>query len=123
MTAMSSPNPAARSFVRIAILGGAALFALTLLWIIEVIDLPVFIGGLVVIGIAEMIGILGVVRRMPRPGPSGSEPSHPAGTESSHLAGTESSHPAGSDATGRYGDVGYDPMAGLPGATRPTEDR
>lgn len=113
MTAMRSPNPAARSFVRIAILGGAALFALTLLWLVEVIRLPVFVGGLLVVGVAEMIGILRVVRRMPRPGPSGSVPSHPVGSAASDLAG--------SDATGRYGDVGYDPMGGLPSTGRTPE--
>lgn len=65
---MSIPNPAARSIVLIAVLGGAALFALTLLWLLEVVGLPVFLGGVIVIAVAEGLAFFRVIRRMRQSG-------------------------------------------------------
>lgn len=101
---MTTPNAAARSFVVVALIGGLALFTVTLLWIAEVITLPVFVGGLVVVALLEGTAIGLVVRRMRQAGPS-ADP------------GT------GPDTTGPYRDLGYDPMDGLPSTGRSPEDR
>lgn len=101
---MTTPNAAARSFVVVALIGGLALFAITLLWIAEVIALPVFVGGLVVVMVLEVIGVGLVVRRMRQTGPPGERSGGP-------------------DTTGPHGSLGYDPMDGLPRTGRSPEDR
>ncbi|TDE94844.1 hypothetical protein EXU48_08605 [Occultella glacieicola] len=68
-------NAATRGLILTAMISGALIVAAVLLWVLEVIGLPVFLGAVVVISIAQMgvtMRMLGNARRDPRGGSSAS---------------------------------------------------
>ncbi|MEE6281507.1 hypothetical protein [Georgenia sunbinii] len=116
---MSSPSPLTTTFIRVAIVAGAAITALLILWLMEIVPFPVFIGGLVAVAAVESLVILSAVRRVQRaagPAQGGSTVAPSSTAHGTEAYGTTAS-------TTAYGAVGYDPMDGLPGTERRDDGR
>ena len=116
---MSSPNPVAGTFIRVAIVAGAAIMALLVLWLMDIVSFTVFIGGLVVVAAAEVVVIASAVRRARRQG-------GPVGGSGTVAPSSTVRRPATygtTTSTTDHGAVGYDPMDGLPGTERRDDGR
>lgn len=127
---MSSPNPLPTAIVRVAVVGGAAMAVLILLWVFEVVTLELFIGGLVLVAVLETGMLLSAIRRfqqgdggVPRSTTATSTaPADPGATPPTGPGGIEPGAPAPGadlprevDTTRERKNQGYDPMEGLPG--------